>query len=201
MSKASAFAKLGDVTSATRDRAEEVWDYLHARGYDLTRLWGIGTEGTEHPSGRAVDFMITGKGLGRVVGYLIAKYLWANRVRLGLKWLIWDGEIWSTTLDNGRERGKRPYHGESDHSDHVHAYFTTKPYVGPADAEFEVWHVDPDKVDNFLWAVKGGEVNNVKLAPGRIVKIVRWKTDSRRTWGITAADNWIAKAYLKRGKP
>jgi hypothetical protein len=65
----------------------------------------------------------------------------------------------------------------------------------------EVWHVDPAKVENFLWAVKDGKRNNIKLAPRRIVKIVRWKTDSRRTWGITAADNWISKSHLKRGKP
>lgn len=71
---------------------------------------------------------------------------------------------------------------------------------GSAD-EGEVWHVDPAKVSTYLWAVKDGKRNNIKLKPGRIVKIVRWKTDSRRTWGITAADNWVAKSYLKKGKP
>lgn len=71
---------------------------------------------------------------------------------------------------------------------------------GLAGDEGEVYHVDPAKVDNFLWAVKRGKKNNLKLKPGRNVTIVKWVTDSRRTWGVTAADNWISKAHLKKGR-
>lgn len=132
MSKSSALSTLGKVTSATRSKAEEIWEYAHSKGFDLTRLWGMGG-GDEHGVGRAIDFMILGKGLGKTVGLLIANYLWKHRKRFGLKWLIWDGEIWSTTPDkNGKERGRSAYHGKSDHSDHVHAFFGTGAYVPPA---------------------------------------------------------------------
>jgi len=129
MSKASALKTLGSVKSATRSKADEVWDYLHGKGYDLTRLWGMGSSGSEHPTGRAIDFMITGKGLGQKAGDLLAAYLWANRKRLQIKWLIWDRHIRSTSP--GKSGNWEPYSGASTHEDHVHAFFGEGSYVKP----------------------------------------------------------------------
>lgn len=132
MSKSSALSKLGKVTPATRSKAEEIWEYANSKGYQLTRFWGIGTKGTEHPTGRALDIMITGKGLGKTVGNLIANYLWANRKRLQVKWIIWNGKIRSTSP--GKSGRWEDYHGASDHSDHNHVFFGTGGYVPPAGA-------------------------------------------------------------------
>lgn len=129
MSKTSAFSTLGNITKATRSKAGELWDYAHSKGYDLTRLWGMGSSGSEHPTGRALDLMITGEGLGKAAGDLLAGYLWKNRKRLGVKWIIWNGHIRSTSP--GKSGNWEPYYGESDHSDHVHVFFGTAAYVPP----------------------------------------------------------------------
>lgn len=129
MSKASAFSKLGKITSATKSRADELWDYAASKGYELTRLWGIGTSGSEHPTGRALDLMITGEGLGKVVGNLLASYLWKNRKRLAVKWIIWDRHIRSTSP--GKSGQWERYYGSNPHTDHVHVFFGTAAYVAP----------------------------------------------------------------------
>lgn len=129
MSMASALSELGRVTGATRDKAEELWAYAASKGYELRRLWGIGTKGQEHPTGRALDLMITGTGLGKVVGDLLASYLWKNRKRLGVKWIIWDRHIRSTSP--GKSGQWERYYGESPHTDHVHVFFGTAAYVPP----------------------------------------------------------------------
>lgn len=131
MSKASALSTLGKVTPATRAKAEELWEYCHSKGYDLTRLWGMGP-GDEHGVGRALDLMITGKGLGKDVGDLIASYLWKNRQRLGEKWHIWYRRIRSTSP--GKSGNWTSYSGPSAHTDHVHVFFGTGGYVPPAGA-------------------------------------------------------------------
>lgn len=125
----SALSTLGKVTSATRSKAEELWQVAAAKGFTMTRLWGIGTKGTEHPTGRALDLMITGKGLGEPAGDFLAGYLWANRRRLQVKWLIWDGHIRSTSP--GKSGNWEKYYGSNPHVDHVHVYFGTGGYVAP----------------------------------------------------------------------
>ncbi|GAB3750010.1 hypothetical protein [Microlunatus parietis] len=123
------YDKMGKVTKATRSRAEEIVDYVASKGYKLTRIWGMGSSGSEHPTGRALDFMITGPGLGMVVGNLIASYLWKNRKRLGVKWVIWDEHIRSTSP--GKSGRWEDYRGASKHEDHVHVFFGTGAYVAP----------------------------------------------------------------------
>lgn len=180
MSMASAFSKLGKITSATRDRAEELWTYAASKGYELTRLWGIGTRGSEHPSGRALDLMITGPGLGKVVGNLLASYLWKNRKRLAVKWIIWDGHIRSTSP--GKSGQWEPYHGASDHSDHVHVFFGTAGYVAPP-------------------AAGGGSGSPVKVVDlSQLVKAATLDT-GRKQGGTTPGagdDVKIVEAALKR---
>jgi hypothetical protein len=210
MSRASALSTLGKVQGPTRDIAEELWDYLHSKGYDLTRVWGMGSAGSEHPTGRALDLMITGSKLGKKVGDLIAAYLWANRTRLRVKWLIWDRRIRSTSP--GKSGNWTAYRGASAHTDHVHVFFAEGAYRPPAggagggggqvddDGIPGVWEVDPAKVSTYLWGLKGGKSQNIKAAPGRDIDVVKQVKDKRRTWLVTAHDNWFAKAYLRRKK-
>lgn len=206
MTMTSAFSQLGSIKAATRSKAEELWRAADKAGFTLTRLYGMGSRGSEHPTGRALDLMITGSAGGRRAGDFLADYLWANRTRLKVKWIIWNRKIRSTSP--GKSGNWASYNGGNPHTDHVHVFFADGAYVPPASSgggggggpRGEVWHVDPAKVKNYLWAVKDGKRNNIKLAPGRNVVIVKWRTDSRRTWGVTAANNWIAKSYLKKGR-
>ncbi len=199
------YDQMGRVTAATRSRAEEIVSVAVKEGFKLTRIYGIGTKGNEHPTGRALDFMITGPGLGRSAGDFIADYLWANRTRLNLKWIIWNGRIRSTTP--GKPSTWTKYYGSNPHTDHVHAFFGTASYKAPTPPSgggsaqrAEWWHVNPDKVSSFLWGLKGGKRQNIRARPNRNIAIVKFVKDKRRTWAVTAADNWFAKEYLIKGK-
>lgn len=210
MSKSSALSTLGKVTSATRAKAEEVWDYLDSKGVPLKRLWGMGP-GDEHGVGRALDFMITGvAGSDNAAGDLIADYLWSNRKRLGVKWIIWDRRIRSTSP--GKPSTWTRYTGKNPHTDHVHVFFGTAAYVPPAsggggggggdrpDSVAGWWHVDPKRVSTFLWGLKGGTRKNIKAKPRRNIKIVREATLRGKKWLVTEHNNWFSKYYMNRGK-
>lgn len=79
---------------------------------------------SDHPSGRAVDVMIeswqTPAGIAH--GTRIAEWLRAHARELGVSYLIWRGQIWSTG-DKGWRSYRHPS-GDSDptlaHMDHVH---------------------------------------------------------------------------------
>jgi hypothetical protein len=147
--------------------------------------------------------MVTGKGLGRKAGDFLAAYLWANRTRLKVKWIIWHHTIRSTT--KGKPSTATHYTGSNPHTDHVHVFFAEGAYMPPpagggGGAVTNWWHVNPDKVSSFLWGLKGGKRRNIRAVPGRNIAIDRWVTDDRRTWGVTAQDNWFAKEYLSKGK-
>lgn len=205
MSMASALSELGKVTGPTRDKAEELWQYMHSRGVDLKRLWGMGP-GDEHGVGRALDLMITGvSGSDNAAGDLIADYLWANRKRLGVKWIIWDRRIRSTSP--GKSGNWTAYSGKSPHTDHVHVFFSTGAYVPPSTGGGgggghvgEWWHVDPKRVSTFLWGLKNGETKNIKAKPGRNIMIVREAQKRGKAWLVTDNNNWFAKYYMNRGR-
>jgi len=199
------FDEMGKITTATRSRATELVSVAGAAGFKLTRIWGIGTSGDEHPTGRALDLMIDGKGLGRPAGDFLAAYLWANRTRLNVKWIIWNGTIRSTSP--GKPATAQRYYGSNQHTDHVHVFFGTAAYKAPAPAggggsaaQAEWWHVNPAKVSSFLWGLKGGKRQNIRATPNRNLAIIKFVKDARRTWAVTAADNWFAKDYLIKGK-
>jgi hypothetical protein len=71
----------------------------------------------EHPSGRALDAMISNKG----TGWAIANYVRANAGRLGVSQVLFDRKIW--TVQRGRE-GWRSFSDRgsatANHEDHVH---------------------------------------------------------------------------------
>lgn len=121
---------LGNVSAATRAKAEEVLGALEAaRGKQLTHTWGIGSS-SEHATGRAVDFMVFDD---RAAGDFIADYIWDNRERLNLIHIIWYQRIKSTQVEPGkwRKMGNRGSRTEN-HMDHPHVLFGTGPYVPPA---------------------------------------------------------------------
>lgn len=92
----------------------------------------------EHGQGRALDLMVfvdqqqnIGSG-GRALGQRIFDAMWADRVRLGVEYVIWDRHIISTLPDE-QPGVLRPYTGDNPHTDHVHTTFlSTPPAYRPA---------------------------------------------------------------------
>jgi murein DD-endopeptidase MepM/ murein hydrolase activator NlpD len=99
----------------------------------ITVFYGLGqreTANSDHPSGRGVDVMIPdyASPAGRALGQQIADWLKVNAARLGVKYEIWNGHIWSVQRDaeGWRLCGSAAagcYNGADDtaaHRDHVH---------------------------------------------------------------------------------
>jgi len=100
--------------------------------------WGIScwdehawNPSSDHPLGRACDFTVGAGGdfpsqEDRLLGWILASWLRANAVGLGVSYVIFDGEIWSAARDG---EGWRVYDGggvydpedpTGGHFDHVH---------------------------------------------------------------------------------
>ena len=99
----------------------------------ITTFFGVGERASnphsDHPSGRGVDVMIPGYGAaaGRQLGQAIAAWLVSNRAKLGVRYVIWDAQIWNVQRaeEGWRACGSEAscYSGPDDtaaHRDHVH---------------------------------------------------------------------------------
>lgn len=139
-------AKLGNVASSTRARAQEIYDYAAAEGLDLWYMWGMGTS-EEHATGRALDLMVKNKKSGDA----IRDYLWKHRDRLGVVHVIWYQMITSTVVAPGVTR-KMEDRGNSteNHKDHIHVLFGTKRYEPLVD--------DPQPSQRLLYVTDRGEL-------------------------------------------
>lgn len=98
---------------------------------ELGNLFGIKTIGgwrktdpfPDHPSGHAIDLMTT-------TGTALAEYARANAKRLGIKYIVWNRQVWSQAR---AAEGWRPYTGTTNpHTDHVHITFDDVAPVGGA---------------------------------------------------------------------
>ena len=89
-------------------------------------------DGTNRPSahakGEAIDLGVHPPYRGRgSVGQQVFLWLHANRARLGIVQLIWDGQIWSASNRPGEIR---PY-PDNPHRDHIHCQFTPEAARNP----------------------------------------------------------------------
>ncbi len=91
-------------------------------GYRPGNIAGTSTP-TDHASGKALDIMM--KELSSKEGWDIANYIVNNAAELGVKYVIWDKQVWSA-----RNSSWRPYshpgggsNATLDHRDHVHISF------------------------------------------------------------------------------
>lgn len=128
---------IGAVKPHVRPVAEEI----ATRFPPIYFLWGKsnGTSG-EHPKGLALDFSILefGRGVhepGRArtsLGQKIADYLWANRDRLNVWYVIWNRRIISANRDSYAYKRWVTYKGPKPHTDHVHvSFWGTGTYAPP----------------------------------------------------------------------
>jgi len=120
--------KLGNVRRHTSQVAEE----LFAR-YEVFFAWGIGATGS-HKEGRALDVMAYSRGGGvnrpgpirKGWNKAVAEYIWANRKRLGVEYVIYDQLIISTNPSGYAYNRWTRYPGVS-HANHVHTTFKMVP--------------------------------------------------------------------------
>lgn len=94
----------------------------------LTSFGGVRADSLpDHPSGQAVDVMITDykSAEGKAFGWQIAHWLKDNRQALGIQYLIFDAKIWSVERDREGWRSYSPgytnsINDSSLHLNHVH---------------------------------------------------------------------------------
>jgi hypothetical protein len=88
--------------------------------YGIKTIGGRGpgsVPGSDHPKGRALDFMINNVSGGHKRGDALANDMIANYKKWNVKYVIWNRYIWQPG------RGWRKYSGPSPHTDHVHVSF------------------------------------------------------------------------------
>lgn len=73
--------------------------------------------GSDHPKGRALDFMTNNIKNGKRTGDALTNDIIKNHKAWNVKYVIWYRYIWSPG------RGWRKYNGPSPHTDHVHVSF------------------------------------------------------------------------------
>ncbi|MEQ7008457.1 peptidoglycan-binding protein [Actinopolymorpha sp. B17G11] len=128
---------LGD----TRNHTKQVFEELAAK-YEIHFAWGNGPTG-HHAAGRALDVMSYSLGGGvNNPGAIrkgwcknVALYVWANRERLGVEYVIYDQLIQSIN-PSGYAYGKWTAYPGVSHANHVHISFKASPpaYKPPAKA-------------------------------------------------------------------
>lgn len=126
---AKALSYVGSVRPSTRKIAEEVLAACENSGHQIKVVWGFNPASRpEHSAGTALDFMCT-----RAAGDFISDYLWNNRGRLGLRWMIWRQRIRSTSLGKPSTWQAMANRGSTtaNHYDHVHVNFAVKAYSPP----------------------------------------------------------------------
>jgi hypothetical protein len=97
----------------------------------VTTMYGVGSRGgpSDHPAGNAVDFMIEEYRTppGRALGWQVAEWMVAHHQTLGVKYVIFDMQIWSASQADAGWRPYTRYGPDPDdnlaHRNHVHVSF------------------------------------------------------------------------------
>jgi hypothetical protein len=200
-------AQLGQVPAKNKAATADVLAACARQGIKLAQVWGVGPG--DHADGHATDFMVYND---QAAGDWIADYLWTNRARLGVRWVIWRQRIRSTspgkpgTWQPMEDRGNRT----KNHYDHVHVKWTTAavqpppaptPPRRPARPRIRVAALRPRST--------GADVRayNALLwkAQGPIYKarnLVAWMRESSNVYGrMTERVTFDTYAYLHKKDP
>lgn len=164
--------------------------------------------------GVANDFMVY---RDREMGDWIANYLWANRARLGICWIIWNRRIRSTTP--GKSGNWTPYSGASTHEDHVHANFghllgtngsrtVAKVVYKPlSPVKLTYWvvrdkaHPNGDKfveAGSWLWGLVDGKPRRKYRPNQHITAIRRYRDKNGAGWIVSDQNVHIREAWLRQ---
>lgn len=107
---------LKSITSNTSKAA----DYWGSK-YGIKTIGGYrehgSVPGSDHPKGRALDFMINNMKNGKATGTALANDVIKNYKAWNVKYVIWNRYIWTPS------QGWHKYSGPSPHTDHVHVSF------------------------------------------------------------------------------
>jgi uncharacterized protein YgiM (DUF1202 family) len=130
VSKAAATVSLG---STSLDKLESFGKAavieMRAAFPQLTSIYGwraSSAYSSDHPNGRAADFMIPSYKLNKALGDAVAAYVIANGQRLHVTYLIWQQR--SYTLTRGTWKAMEDRGGDTaNHMDHVHVSFEPSP--------------------------------------------------------------------------
>lgn len=124
-----ALETLGPVRPNVRLVATETLLAAESAGHRVKVVWGYNRDSTpEHSAGTALDFMVFDD---RAAGDWLAQYLWTNRARLGVRWVIWrqrirsskQGGVWRAMADRGNST--------QNHMDHPHVNCHVQDYTPP----------------------------------------------------------------------
>lgn len=99
--------------------ASKAADYFGSK-YGIKTIGGLGpgsVPGSDHPKGRALDYMINNIKNGKATGTALANDIIKNYKAWNIKYVIWNRYIWHPG------RGWSKYSGPSPHTDHVHVSF------------------------------------------------------------------------------
>jgi hypothetical protein len=95
-------------------------DYFGSK-YGIKSVGGYRSQGSvpgsDHPKGRATDFMINNIKNGHAIGTSLANDAVKNYKAWNIKYVIWNRYIWTPS------RGWHKYSGPSPHTDHVHVSY------------------------------------------------------------------------------
>lgn len=113
----------------------------HEKFPAITSIGGVRPDPLpDHPSGRAVDFMIPDyqTAEGKAHGWEVARWMRSNHLALGVQYVIFDAHIWNVLRD---DEGWRPYssvtgsiNDSSMHYNHVHVTVFGAKGTGPVDS-------------------------------------------------------------------
>jgi uncharacterized protein YgiM (DUF1202 family) len=102
---------------------------MRAQFPQLTSIYGwraSSAYSSDHPNGRAADFMIPSYKTNKALGDAVAAYVIANGSRLHVTYLIWQQR--SYTLTRGTWKAMEDRGGDTaNHKDHVHVSFEPSP--------------------------------------------------------------------------
>lgn len=95
---------------------------VRARYPQITSVGGVRPDALpDHPSGRALDFMMPNGTADKALGDDLAEYVRANAARLNVSYVIWRQRIWSVARAAEGWRGMANRgSATANHMDHVH---------------------------------------------------------------------------------
>jgi hypothetical protein len=137
-----------------------VKSWVENAGNLLGDMFGISTEYgwrasdpfPDHPSGHAIDFMTP----NMTTGDALSNYAVANYQALGIKYVIWNRQVWTPA------QGWHPYTATTNpHTDHVHITFNDAPgawtsqpgFVPPVNADLAAANMRPSSGDTCAWHI------------------------------------------------